>query len=232
MNLQQIIDLSREKADEEASTFIGVNELKSYINQGLKYIYAKLVTTYEELFTVEGTLANSGLFSLVAEQEGYDLPATLLKLVNVQMRSNGSVSANDYFKLDRLNIANNGIDPFYPVRNNYLQQSGYFVVASKIYFRPVPTNANQIRLWFVPKVIDMDIDTDIPGIPSEYHEILAEYASIQCLRKSGEGIFQEAYKIWQDELQNMLDSAKNKDQQAATMVITDDWDSDYNRYGI
>lgn len=227
MNLAQVRTLSRAKADEESGDFIGEVELDSYINQGLRFIYGQIVQKFEDYFIVEGTVGNGGLITQVSGTYSYDLPSTLQKLVVVQMRRTSTTSDDAWIRLDRTNVANNGIDIYYPLREDLLHKVGYYIGGNKIFFRPVPTEAATIKLWFVPRVTAMTSVSDVPGIPEEYHELLAEYASIQCLRKSGEGIFAEAYKIFLQELKNFLDTIDIRDQQPSIMMITEDYESDH-----
>lgn len=227
MTLTQLRDLARAKADEQSAGFIGDVELDSYLNQGLKFIYGKIVQRFEDFFIVRGTTANGGLFTQVSGTDEYPLPSTLQKLVLVQMRRAGTTSNDAWIRLDRANIANNGIDIYYPLREDLLHKVGYFLAGNNIYFRPVPAEAAEIRMWFVPRVTALASASDIPGIPNEYHELLSEYAAIQCLRKSGEGIFAESYKIWDQELKNMLETVEVRDQQPSQMMITEDYEIDH-----
>ncbi len=224
MTFAELRDLARQKADEEASTFVTPSELNSYLNQGLKSIYLRIVSRYEDHFLTEGTALNGGLFSQVSGTASYSLPTDLIKLVTVQVRQQNSSSENDYYRIDRVNISNNGIDLYYPLREDQLHKTGYFLTKDKIFFRPVPTRADQVRLWYIPRPTAMSADSDEPVVPEEYHELLAEFAAIQCLRKTGEGIFTESMTIWKEEMDMMLESIENRDQQAKQMVITEDFE--------
>jgi len=228
MNLGEIQNLARAKADEQnTGDFIGETELVSYVNQGLRFIYAQITQKWEDFFVLRGTSGNGGLFSLVIGQDEYALPATLQKLTLVQMRIATNSSNDAWITLNRVNPANDGDDTYYPLRNDLLYRSGYYVAGNNLYIQPVPTEALQIRLHFIPRVTALAVNTDIPGIPEEYHEILAEYAAIHMLRKSGEGIFNESYKIWMDELKNLLSTVAIRNTQAGQMTITENYDEYY-----
>lgn len=229
MQFSDIRASARAKADEEATGFISNTEINRYLNQGLRLVYGKIAQRFENFFIVPGTTGNLGKFTTVNGTQGYALPTTLMKLVRVEQRNTNSTTDNDWRKMETINIGTDLFDTYYPIREGYLPQFGYFVAGASMYIKPVPTTAFDVRLWFIPFVTDMSADSDIPGVPSPYHELIADYAALQCLRKSGEGLYKEAMDMFNIELTNMLDTIEFRDQQNEQMTITDQRDND--RYG-
>jgi len=226
MYLSDLRDSARSKADEEATGFIDNTELNRYINQGMRFVYGKIVERFEYFFAVKGTVGNGGYISVSANDNEYDLPATMLKLIRVERRNTNDSNENNWRKLMRLNLGNDQINDFFPVREGRDQGFGYFVAGNKLYLRPVPASGFDLRLWFIPKATELSLDSDEPSVPGEYHELIAEYASIQMLRKSGEGIWKEASEIFSQELTHMLDTVVHRSQEPEQMVVTDDYDFD------
>lgn len=314
MDLSTLRGLARNKADETNTDFVGNSELNQYLNQGLRFIYGKIVQRYENYFIVKGsngssytnfattdvdtateqitvtqsfqtsdpilfkstgtlpagltaattyyairvsstvikvatTIANSvagtainltsvgsgthsighsGFFDTVSGTQEYPLPADLMKFVRVEHRQSGSTNEDDFLSLQTLNISNDRVRTFYPPREGWGPGPGfgYFIAGNRLYLRPTPTSTFQIRLWYVPRVQSLSSDTDVPGIPEEYHEILAEYAAIQVLAKSGEGIWKERSDVFQVELTNLLETIEIRNQQSEQMIITDEWSFD------
>lgn len=226
MQLSEIRDSARAKADEQATGFISNSELTRFVNQGLQFIYGKISQRFEDFFVVKGTVGNGGYITVLANTNEYNLPATFMKLVRTERRNANDTSENNWRKVLRLNIGNDQINDFFPVREGRDQGFGYFLASSKIYLRPVPSSGFDLRLWFVPSVTLLSADSDVPGIPVEYHELIAEYAAIQMLRKSGEGIWKESSEIFAQELQNMLENVEFRSQEPEQMVVTDDYDFD------
>lgn len=226
MDLSLIRDSARSKADEEATGFIDNTELDRFINQGLRYVYGYLVQQYQDYFIVPGTVGNGGLISVVSGTQEYALPTTLYKLVRVERRDSNDTNENNWRKLSRLNIGNDQINDFYPVREGYDQGFGYFIAGAKLYLRPVPSGGFSLRLWFIPSVVALSLTTDVPGIPEEYHELVAEFAAIQMLRKSGEGIYKESMDQFQLELKSMVETSVHRDFQPEQMAIYDNRDFD------
>lgn len=221
MTLSEIRESARNKADEEATGFISNVEINRYLNQGLRLIYGKIAQRFEDYFITLGTVSNSGRFTTTVGQMEYALPADLMKLVKVEYRQSGSTSDNDWRRIQRLNISNDSMESFYPVREGYIPDFGYFVAGNTLYLKPVPAQAFTVRMWFVPRAILLEDDTDEPVVPEEYHELISEYAAIQCLRKSGETIYKEAMDLFNLELLNMLETIEIRDHQPEQMIITD-----------
>lgn len=221
MDLQALRDSARSKADEQNTNFISNTELDRFLNQGQDYVYGKIAQRFEDYFCVKGTVGNSGQFNTVSGTQSYDLPTTMLKLVRVEHRTTTSADDNEWKRIERTNINNDHVNDYYPVRPGYSPYFGYFVAGSQLHLRPVPRDVFSVRLWFIPKAMAMSLTTDVPSVPSEYHEMISEYAAIQCLRKSGEGIWNEAMTIFNTEFGNMLETIENRDQNSEQMVITD-----------
>ena len=226
MNLAALREYARQKADEEATGFISNAELNRYVNQSVLFVYGKIVQRFELYFSVKGTVGNGGYISVLPSTNEYSLPATCLKVVRVERRNTNDANENNWRKLLRLNIGNDQINDFFPIREGRDQGFGYFISGDKIYLRPVPASGFDMRLWFVPKVPELVNDVDVPTVPSEYHGLIAEYAAIQMLRKSGEGIWKESSEIFAQELANMLDTVEFRSQEPEQMIVTDDYDFD------
>jgi hypothetical protein len=226
MDLEELRDSARSKADEQATGFITDTELNRFLNQGNRLVYGKIVQTFEEFFVVKGTTGNGGAVAVAADQNEISLPATLLKLVRVERRNTNDSNENNWRKLPRLNIGNDQLNDFYPIREGRDQGFGYYLAGEKMYLRPVPQGGFDLRMWFVPKCTAMSANSDEPDVPEEYHELVAEYGAIQCLAKSGEGIWKERMDTFNLELANMLETVTHRVQEPQQMIITDDYDFD------
>lgn len=226
MNLGEIRESARSKADEQATGFITNAEANRYVNQAVRFVYGKIVQRFEDFFISKGTTLNGGLIAVTANNNEYSLPATHLKTVRVERRNSNDSNENNWRKLLRLNVGNDQINDFFPIREGRDQGFGYFLAGNKIYIRPVPAAGFDMRVWFVPTAPELVNDADEPTVPVEYHELIAEYAAVQMLRKSGEGIWKEATEVFNNELQNMLDTVEHRAQEPEQMVVTDDYDFD------
>jgi hypothetical protein len=226
MDLAALRASARSKADEEATGFIDNTELDRFINQGQRYVYGYLVKEYQDFFITKGTSGNGGLISVTANDNEYSLPTTMYKLVRVERRNANDSNENSWRKLPRLNLGNDQINDFYPVREGRDQGFGYFIAGNNLYLRPVPSSGFDLRLWFIPRAVDLSLTTDTPTLPEEYHELIAEFACIQMLRKSGEGIYKESMDQFQIEMKNLTDTAIHRNFEPEQMVVSDDLDFD------
>jgi hypothetical protein len=196
----------------------------------MRYVYTKIAQRFENYFVTPGTALNGGLFTTVAGTSGYALPTDLMKVVRVEHRQTNSVSENDWRRLATVNIANDRLDSYFPLREGYTPGFGYYIAGNTMYLRPAPAQAYQVRIWYIPRPTVLALDADTPTVPSEYHDLISEFAAIQMLAKSGEGIWRERSDTFQAELLNMLETVETRDQVAEQMVISDDFD--WVRYGI
>lgn len=226
MDLSALRDSARSKADEEATGFIDNVELDRFINQGQRYVYGYLVQRYQDFFVVRGTSLNGGLIAVSANINEYDLPSTMYKLVRVERRNANDSNENNWRKITRLNIGNDQINDFFPVREGRDNGYGYFIAGNKMYIRPVPAGGFDLRLWFIPRAVDLSLSADEPILPLEYHELISEFACIQMLRKSGEGIYKESIDQFQLEMKNLVDTSVHRNTEPEQMLVTDDQDFD------
>ncbi len=226
MTLVELIASGRAKADEESDTFIPDAEMIRNINQGMRLIHGKIVQSFNDDYTVAGTLGNAGLFDTVSGQQAYDIPTNLKKLVRVEWRLAGSTNENDWRKVTKKGLNNqNGFGlGSYDFDGNPVCSKGYFLSSNALYFYPVPTTVYQVRLWMVLRISALVNPSDVPAIPEEFHDLISEFASIQCLRKSGETIYKEAMDVFNLELTNMIGTIDHRDLEPETMNITDDED--------
>jgi len=216
----------RTKADEGTSDFIADAQLDQSINAACRFVYRRLVQLAEDFFIREGTALNTAKFDTVAGTSGYSLPTDQMKLVKVECRDSGSSDDDAYMPVEKLNLAANDADSYYPQREGYLPYFGYYIAGTKIYFRPVPRQAFTVRLWDIPKFTTLTLDSDVPPFEEDWDELVAELAALDLLGTSGEPIFQERFKMYQEQLGLLNDTASHRDQRAQVMVM------DFNECGV
>lgn len=232
MNLGTIRTLARQKADEELTTYISNAELDSYINEGYHFAYNAIVERFENYFITKGTALNGGLIITVAGTQMYAFPTDLFKLVRVEMRNSGNTDENAWVPLTEDNIGNDGIRNPYPLSVNYITGNNFssglsfFVAGNSLGLRPVPAAAFDLRLWYVPYATELALDADVPAIPLPYHRLIAEYGAIQCLAKSGEGLWRERSETFRVQVDAMLQTIGSRTQGAEQMLITESFQTD------
>lgn len=216
MQLSEIKTLARAKADEPDTTgFVPESELESFVNQGYRHVYLKIVQRFEDYFITNSTI------STVSGTASYALPTDFLKIIKVEARSASSTSDNDYIRVDRLNIGNDYADVRAPLRNYLGPVFGYYLAGNNMVVRPVPDSSLTIRVWYVPSPTALSAATDVPVIPVVYHELIADYAALEIIRKSGEPIFTERRDAFNQELSHLLETIEVRDTQPEQMAIYD-----------
>jgi hypothetical protein len=226
MQLSAFRARTRTKADEGNSDFYQPEQLDASINAACRFVYRKLTQIAEDFFIREGTTLNTAKFDTVVGQSGYDLPADQMKLVKVESRPTSSSDEDDYLPVEKINIAANDGESYYPQREGYLPYFGYFLAGEKIYFRPTPRQSFTVRLWDIPRFTSLSADSDTPPFEEDWDELVCELAALDLLGTSGEPIFQERFKLYQEQMGLLNDTATHRDQRAQTMVM------DFNEVGV
>lgn len=169
--LSQIRLASQQTADRVNSNFVTMPEWNSFINLAMFELYDLLVSTYEDLYIAEPAYFNlNGAQSSFAlpngsntfqDESGTDfIPRPFYKLTGVDLAVN--TAQNAWVTINKFNF----ID-----RNNYLYPNStstiygiynmrYRVLGSNINFIPNPAGGQQVRLWYIPRLTELLLDTD------------------------------------------------------------------------
>lgn len=195
--LSQIRLKAMQRADRVNSNFVTKSEWDSYINQSMFELYDILVTEFEDYyicpippqFTVNGsqflyplpdgaTTFNNGID---LSQPSFIAPP-FYKLLGVDLALNNAT--NGYVTLNKYNFINrnqfvypNTASTIYGVFN--LQ---YRVLGNNLQFIPTPSSGQQIRLWYIPRLQELLLDTDITTVGisgwAEYIIVKAAYYAL------------------------------------------------------
>lgn len=177
MSLGQLRLMSQQRADRVGSNFVTLPEWNSFINQAMYELYDLLITADEEYyvatpaqFTAQGNQNQTYLFPLpdgvtsftngITGAPGY-IASPFYKLKGVDLGLNTSnnawVTVNKFTFADRNKfVYPNTASTIYGVFN--LQ---YRLLGSNIEFVPTPSSGSQIRLWYIPRLPQLLLDTDI-----------------------------------------------------------------------
>lgn len=171
--LSQIRLAAQQRADLVNSNFVTKSEWTSYINQAMFELYDLLVTVYEDLyiatpvsFTSDGVtylypLPNGSNTFTSAISGSTITPLPFYKLIGVDLAVNNS--SNAYVSLRKFNFADRN-RYIYP--NSGSTQYGVFNLEyrllglNQIEFVPTPSAGQGFRLWYVPRLTELLLDTD------------------------------------------------------------------------
>jgi hypothetical protein len=176
MSLAAIRLSAKQRADRVNSQFVTDSEWNGYINKAMFELYDLLVTVYEDYFlatpiqfTADGstflyplpngsnTFTNSLTGTTFTPRPFYKLSGVDLALNNA---TNAFVTVNKFNFADRNRfVYPNTASSIYGVFN--LQ---YRAMGSNIEFIPTPSGNQQIRLWYIPRLKELLLDTDTTDI--------------------------------------------------------------------
>lgn len=170
MTLSQIRLKAQQRADKINSPVVTITEWNSYINQSMYELYDLLVTTYEDYFMAPAiqftTNGSTQLYPLPNGSNTFTsnnqviTPLPLYKLLGVDLSINNGQNA--YVALKKFNF----ID-----RNKYVYQNTsstaygtfnmeYRLMGSNIEIIPTPASGQAIRLWYIPRLVELLQETD------------------------------------------------------------------------
>lgn len=176
MSLAAIRLSAKQRADRVNSQFVTDSEWNGYINKAMFELYDLLVTNYEDYFlatpvqfVADGStflypLPNGSNTFTNALTNATFTPKALYKLSGVDLALNNA--ANAYVTVNKFNFADrnrfvypNTASTIYGVFN--LQ---YRMMGSNIEFIPTPSGNQKIRLWYIPRLSELLLDTDTTDI--------------------------------------------------------------------
>lgn len=172
MCLSKIRLRSMQRADRVNSNFVTMPEWNAFINLAMYELYDLLVTTYEDYYIAPAiqftTSGNQYIYPLPnGQNQFFDqsnqlvTPDPFYKLMGVdlalQTANNAYVTINKFNFIDRNRfVFPNTASSIYGVFNMQ-----YRVLGSNIEFIPTPSANQSIRLWYIPRLLELLNDTDI-----------------------------------------------------------------------
>lgn len=195
MTLSQIRLAAQQRADRVNSNFVTQSEWRNYINQSMFELYDLLITVYEDYyiappiqFTADGStflypLPNgSNTFQNALNSSQTITPRPFYKLMGVDLALNNATNA--FVTVNKFNFSDrnrfvypNSSSTIYGVFN--LQ---YRIMGNNIEFIPTPSGNQVIRLWYIPRLIELlqETDTTDTGISGwiEYVIVKAAYYAL------------------------------------------------------
>jgi hypothetical protein len=201
LSLGQIRLMAQQRADRVESNFVTMTEWNSYINQSLFELYDLLITLYEDYF-----LATPIQFVADGTTFQYPLPNGIMTY-NSGIFPNGTIVGAPFYKLMGvdlgLNNANNAyvtINKFnFTDRNRFVYPNTsstiygvfnlqYRVMGNNIQFIPTPSAGQQIRVWYIPRLVQLlqDTDTTTLGISGWVEYVICKAAYLALTKEESD----------------------------------------------
>lgn len=213
LSLLQIRDAVRARADQVNSTFIQDGELTDYINQSAYELYDLLVSKYGDAY-----FAKTPPYSFTTDgvNETFALPADTLKLLGVDLQTNGA--PNGWLTLRPFNMAERNRN----WRPNAAPVVGftslrYRLHGSNLWLTPMPSAGQTVRVWYVPRMTELVNEDDLLDGISGWTEYVIVDAAIKCLLKEesdASGFFAQKAAL----VQRIESASANRDEGAPATV--------------
>lgn len=177
VTLQQLMDRSRQRADQVNSGFVTDSELINWINVYKREYEDLLVRTFGADYS-----ATSATFSATANTENYNLSAltggTFYKLQGLDVADSSSPTGwrdvRPFNFHDRNRVSSSNI--ILPTQST--GQVRYRVWGPNLALRPVPTGTMTMKLWWVPQTVALSATTDSFDDVNGWSELIVVDAAI------------------------------------------------------
>ena len=211
LTLEMLRLLAADRADMLKYT-AGVADLSDFLNEG-SFTYAvnaELAALWDHLITSYEDYAIKRLpMTLNATQEQYNLPADFYKLRKVfPVLSNGRGAPLRKFDLEEMGAETSSV----LIVGTEVRQLRYRVMGNRLFFFPVPSNAADIELWYVPQYQPIANDKDLIDFrfPTGWEDYVVEGVAARALEKE-ESDSTHCRMAQQQILQRILASVQDRD---------------------
>jgi hypothetical protein len=214
--VQTITDSAIDLADMRNSQFIdqsGVagTELIRYVNLAYRDVYNQIVMAKENYFSIPYVI------SVVSGTDAYPLPTDFYKLngVDLALDNSGRFLTLRPFMFAERNKFRSGlawtVAPFGQVFR-------YLVVANTIRFLPIPSQINNVTLWYTPEPPVITSLSQSIQLPIGCDEYMSLYVGAMMLSKEESDVTNlNAKRV--EVLNQLLNTLKERDQGAPSYII-------------
>lgn len=219
---------ARYKADMVNSNFITDTELNVYANASAYDLYDLLVTAYGEDYYN----ASSYSFTTDGNTQSWSLPNDFFKLAGVDCNLSGQTNLQTPISLKPFKFNERNKFSFQNLQTYRGSNLRYRLKNNQIYFNLIPQGGQLIKLWYVPQMTQMVLDTDtIDGVDGWQEYVVLDMA-IKMKQKQDDPV--DVLAAQRAEIkQRIIDTATNRDQGESQCVSdTTDYGSNGNSGGF
>lgn len=191
-------------------------EMLRYINQCTQETQKKLVLSGNNWYAKIDTST-----STVVNQRNYSLPTDFLKMNRLESVININTVSEQWYPITSITL--NQKD------QNFLESepTGFYFLKSTLYLTPPPKTIRTLRMYYTYRVAQVALDADIPDVPEEFHEYIANLVVQRCFLKDGRSAELVERQIMQVEESLKAEAIERAQDHASTVVIVEE---DYPGY--
>jgi hypothetical protein len=203
------------------STFVSDAEWNTYINQSYFELYDIMVQKYGDDYFIKNPP-----YSFTTDGTNYlfAFPSDFYKLVGLDLQLGNTddswVTIRRFNMADRNRYSVPNFQSFYGVTNLRYRPSG-----TSLWLTPTPSAGQLMRLWYVPRLVELASDTDVADGVSGWLEYVVVDAAIKALNKEETDVSVMLARK-QGLLQRIEAAAENRDA-ANPMTVADNQQGDY-----
>lgn len=151
-----IISAAKQRADMVTSSFLTAAEWKANANASLQELQEKLIEAYGSDYFVQTP------YSLTTDgtSEAYALPSDFFKLLGVDLQVDAGSGASGYLTIWRFNFGARNEFSLPGFRTPFARFVRYRLRGNYIWFSPLPSASQVLRLWYVPVFTPLTDDAD------------------------------------------------------------------------
>jgi hypothetical protein len=207
MNLTTLITNTNYRRGDTSESFVDETELLAYYNEALR----RLQTEYDYEWAT-----NYASFSFVDGSHVYKLSA-----IATDFKSSRNMFYNDDYTFnfvspeDFYQLSASSYNMFSVDNNELLVQTSFGSGTLSLKYYSNYTAQTSGGSWLA----QLSATTDSPLLPSEYHDILVDYAAARCFQKEGRlDDFKLAYGEYQNGIKNLKQEFPSKKNRALTRM--------------
>lgn len=185
LTLAQARLLCQQESDMVNSTFVSDAEWTSYINQSYFELYDLLVQKYgDDYYANSVTFTTDGTNELYALPNGtnYSAAAAFYKLLGVDLAVNSGTDS--YVTLQRFNMSDRNRYSAPNIQSyNGVTNIRYRLNGNNVWFTPLPSGGQTVRLWYVPRLTTLSAEGDTMDGISGWTEYVIVDAAMKAMAK-------------------------------------------------
>lgn len=211
MTRGEIKALARTWLDDLSGGYFTDTIMDRFINQAQRECQKLLLQAGEDFYTI------CVYTTTVVDQRDYALPSDFVKLMRLERVTQGSGDTAATVRLWPLERNEIDVADYNAQSDSTGLPWNYVINKASFSLYPVPNAAKTIKLWYAPRVADMDDDADIPDVPEDYHEYLAILAARDGFLRDGRPLTPIESKLAYYE-KMMEESSENRNVDSPRMV--------------